>query len=282
MNHNGNSVIDVSEQDFESAVIERSRSTPVVVDFWAAWCGPCRTLGPILERLAGEPNSGFVLAKVDVDANQRLAMQYQVRSIPAVKGFFNGKVVAEFVGALPEPRIRQFLKQLVPNELDRHLSTARELLAEESWPAAEGAFRLVLQRKPDEQAAVMGLAQTLLRQGKGCEAAQLLTEVNAAHLLDQAERLLTLARYLCDSELQERENGWLDLPPLDAQYMHCAQLIRSGNLPAAFDGLIGIVRQDRQFRSGAAKQVLLAMFALLGDQHELTRRYRSELAMVLL
>jgi putative thioredoxin len=281
VNHNGNTVIDVSETDFESAVIERSRRTPVVVDFWAAWCGPCRSLGPILERLAGEPNSGFLLAKVDVDANQRLAMQYQVRSIPAVKGFFNGKVVAEFVGAQPEPRIRQFLKQLIPNEIDRHLSAARELLVEEKWPAAEGAFRLVLQRKPDEQSAIMGLSQALLRQGKGCEAAQLLTEVSALHLSDQAERLLTLARYLCDSERLERENGSLDLPPLDAQYTHCAQLLRGGNLPAAFDGLIGIVRQDRQFRNGAAKQVLLAMFTLLGDQHELTRRYRSELAMVL-
>lgn len=281
MSLNADNVIDVTEESFEKEVVARSKERPVVVDFWAAWCGPCRMLGPLLERLATEPDSNFILAKVDVDANPGLAMQYQVQGIPAVKGFRDGKVVAAFVGAQPEPQVRAFLRRLAPSDIDLHLSAAAALQAEKKWPEAEGAYRLVLERNPREHAALFGLAQVLLLQGNGCAARDLLAEISEARFISEAERLRPLADFLCETAESNHGNSRPDYAPLEAQYRHAARLMQLGNYPAALDGLIDILRQDKQFRQGEAKAVVLAVFALLGDESELTRRYRSELAMVL-
>src|SRR5918999_5485887 len=113
------SVVNVTDATFREAVIEESRRRPVVVDFWAGWCQPCRIIGPVLERLADDHNGDFLLAKLDVDANPEASMAFQIQSIPAVKAFKDGVVVNEFIGALPEPAIRQFLDGVIPSEADR-------------------------------------------------------------------------------------------------------------------------------------------------------------------
>jgi putative thioredoxin len=271
-------ISDVSEATFERDVILRSHEIPVVVDFWATWCMPCKVLSPLLERLTIEGGGLFRLAKVDVDQNPNLALRFGVRGIPAVKGFRNGQVVAEFVGAQPEPMVRRFIQGLAPTEADQELEKARAFLATHHWPDAEAGFREVLAREEASGPAAIGLAKSLLMQGKGGEALLILKAFPPSNEIVEAERLRPLAELLAEVEPDgPRPNG----DPLQASLYQAGRLIARGNLPAAMDGLIDLLRQDKRYRGGLPKDVLLALFALLGDEDPLTRQYRDELASVL-
>jgi len=276
--NNHQSVFVVSEATFDRDVVERSYDVPVVVDFWAPWCGPCRMLGPILEKLASEHGSGFVLAKLNVDDNQSLAVYYGVQGIPAVKAFRNGEVVDEFVGALPEPQVRAFVERLVPDEAQADLEQAAALLAAHRWPEAETLYRRLVEETEGET-ATLGLAQALLGQGKGCAAREALDELPDPDAIPEVEWLAPLVDYLCTMEATgAAEEG---IPALEAQYRRAAGLIRRGNFAAALDGLLELLREDKEFAEGQARRAVLGIFTLLGDESELTRTYRPRLATIL-
>jgi putative thioredoxin len=271
-------IVDVNEVNFESEVILRSHEIPVVVDFWAPWCGPCRILGPLLERLAIEAGGAFQLAKLNVDDNPNLAIRHGVQGIPAVKAFLNGQIQSEFVGAQPEPVVRRFIERLAPSEAEKAVEEAQSLLATRHWQEAEKSFREVMAEDETNAAAALGLIKALLMQGNGVESMQILENFPAGTEWATAERLTPLAKILADVE---DEQSYPEDDPLAAQLYQAARLIARSNLPAAMDGLLDILREDKDYRDGLPKQIMLSVFFLLGDNDPLTRQYRDELASVL-
>jgi len=270
-------IVDVSETDFEYEVINYSRNTPVVVDFWAVWCGPCKTLTPILEKLAEEAHGAFRLAKVNVDDNPNLALRYGVRSIPAVKAFQQGQVVSEFTGAQPEPRVREFIRSLAPSPGDLAEEKAKSLLGSHRWPEAERSFRQVLEQTPDRPPALLGLAKSLLAQGRSGEAAGILRTFPSSREYLAAQLLTPLADAFNDlnqGKLPEDD-------PLEAAFRNALRLASRGNIPSALDGMLDILRQEKQFMNGRVRQVFLGLLELLGEEDPQTRQYRTELASVL-
>jgi putative thioredoxin len=171
-------IIDVNEMNFEYEVVAYSRNVPVLVDFWADWCQPCKTLGPLLEKIVAEASGSLRLAKVNIDQNPNLAMQYNVRSVPTVKAFIDGQVASEFAGLQPEYRLRDFISQLtLPSPLDLEIEKGQGLLAGQSWNEAEDVLRNVLDQMPDSPEVQLGLAKALLAQDKPQEALELLESV---------------------------------------------------------------------------------------------------------
>ncbi|KAA3656810.1 MAG: thioredoxin [Chloroflexi bacterium] len=276
---NTDNIIDVTEETFEADVLERSEEVPVIVDFWAPWCGPCRMLSPILERLADDPDYDFILAKVNVDDNPNLSMEFRVQGIPAVLAFVDGHVVGNFVGAQSEGKIKEFLQEVIPSEIDEELDEAKSLLATHHWKTAETAYRQILISNPEHPVAMINLARALLAQGKGCEAIGYLQDCKDGQELAQAERLMPLARQLCDAKTRWSDED--EISAIEAQFRQAIRLYERGNISAALDGLIGVLRQEKRFRKGLARDIMLATFELLGESDNITLTYRQELAFVL-
>lgn len=271
-------IIEVNEADFEYQVLAYSAQTPVVVDFWAEWCGPCRTLGPMLERLANEGQGAFRLAKVNVDHNPNLALRYAVRSIPAVKAFRNGKMIAEFVGVQPEPRLREFIRSIAPSQSDLMLEKAHSLFDLQRPKEAEQAFRKVLEMSPESSSGLIGLAKSLLMQGQSQEAHRILSTFPASREYSAAETLLPLSQAMLDIE------KGVTFPTehvLDAMFYNALRLARRSNFEAAMDGLLDILRENKHYRDNLARRIIVAILELLGDANPATQQYRKELSLVL-
>lgn len=277
-------VVDVTDQDFEAQVIERSKQVPVVVDFWAPWCGPCRTLGPLLERLADEHAGAFVLARVNADENPGLASTFRVQSIPMVIGVRDGSLAAHFVGALPESGVRDFLAQLLPSDAERRADEGAQLLAAGKTAEAEAAFRDALHTDPRAGGALVGLARVLSDRGEDTEALALLDRVGPGTHRQDADRLAAALRIRqsgAGDEAALRARVEASPADLDARFALAQALAAAGHYDQALEQYLAIVKADRGFRDDGARKAMIDIFDLLGPGDELAERYRSELAKVL-
>jgi len=271
-------IITVNELNFEYEVISYSMNTPVVVDFWAEWCQPCKSLGPILEAIIMEAGGSIRLAKVNIDQNPNLAIQFAVRSIPTVKAFVQGTVVNEFVGAQPPERVRAFLDTLSPpSPIDLAVEKASNLLISRDWQEAESIFRDALKNKPNSSNGLLGLAKSLIAQGKSTEALAFLREFPASREYSHAQLLIPLAENLG----KFKQDKLADQDENDAAFRNAMRLVSRGNLEAAMDGLLGILRRDKRYRDGIAHQCALAMLEMFGEENPLTFSYRRELSNIL-
>ena len=271
-------VIDVNDRDFETAVVERSRTTPVVVDFWAPWCGPCRVLGPVLERLTTEMQGAFVLAKVNVDENPAVSRRFGVQGIPMVHAFRDGKAVDSFTGALPESRVRDWLRKLIPSGPDLLVSEAEPLAATDPKGAME-KYRAALEQDPAHEASLLGLGRMLVFAGEA-EGAEVLRRVPAgSKRRGEAQSLVELADFLQTPAEGAIGNG--DGAGATSSYAVAAARGRDGDWEGALKQLLEIVQREGIREGGIgdrARRAMLAIFTALGDADPLVTRYRRMLA----
>jgi putative thioredoxin len=254
-------VFDVGEADFQEQVLRRSFDVPVVVDFWAGWCAPCRVLGPILEQAVTARGGRVVLAKLDVDQAPRLSAAFGIQGIPAVKAFVDGRIVDEFVGAQPPAVVEGFVEALVPSQADLAAAEAAAL-----GPAdAEVRYREALAADPDSVPARVGLAGLAMVRGEVDEALELLGPVEH---VPEAAALLARARLAREGADQA------------SPFAAAARIASDGAPETALDQLLAAVREGGERRE-PARRLMLDVFQLLGDDHPLTMRYRRNLTSAL-
>jgi putative thioredoxin len=281
-------VLDVTAQRFEADVMQRSLQTPVLIDFWAAWCGPCKTLGPVLEKLADEFNGAFVLAKIDVEAEPELSQAFQIRSIPTVVLVKDGQLADGFQGALPEAQLREFFKMhgIVP-------LTAIEATPEEAVPAAldphaEAAhLREAVAADPENAELRLELALALLRIGGAGEAERLLDALPANLATDEravrARARLSFAALLEGAPSIAALESTLasDANDLRARHLLGVHRIVAGDTEAGLDQFLEMLRRDRSYDDGLARKSLIDAFRMIEDE-DLVGRYRRKMSSLLL
>lgn len=279
-------IFEVNRDNFEELVLQGSQERVIVIDFWAPWCGPCRTLGPALEEVVRELGPGVALAKCNVDENQELAMAFRVQGIPAVKVVKDGQLVQEFTGAQPKAQIEAILRPLVPEASkpgDDLKERARELAAAGDMEEAARVYEQLLAEEPEDNTSLLGLARIRLQQGDVDSVRDLVGRIDETAPEHQpGQALLTLIDFsrVCAEHGGRAECAQKLLAEpesLEARYGFACCAAVEQDYETALQEWLKIVERDRNFRDGAAKDAMVAVFHLLGRENELVGEYQRRL-----
>jgi len=274
---------DTATDSFEKDVLQASQKVPVLVDFWAPWCAPCRVLKPILEKLAGEYQGRFLLAKVNSDEHPQLSAQFGVRGIPNVKAFVDGKLADEFTGALPESGVRAFIDRLIPTPGEKLRRTARALVNQGDFDEAERQLRSALELEPTNHAVRLDLVELLLAKNSQAEADAMFAPIPERERDERADRLYSvLALWKKSQQLPavEELQAKLAANPADVHALMALgeRLVADNRFEPALAALLEVVRKDRGALRTSARKLMVEVFNLAGDQDELVSEYRKLLA----
>jgi putative thioredoxin len=278
-------------QHFTQDVLVASREVPVIVDFWAPWCGPCKQLTPVLEKVVRQAGGKVKLVKVNVDENQAIAQQLRIQSIPAVFAFKNGQPVDGFAGALPESQVKAFVQRLTgdsgPSEVERAVALARQAREAGEFDRAVSIYGQVLRAEPDNPAALGGLAQCYVANGDMKQAREVLDAVPAKHANDPEVAAARAAMALAEQaenlgDMAELQHA-VEANPADhqARYDLSLALVARGEREQAVEQLLAIVRADRNWNEQAARKQLVTLFEAFGHADPLTIASRRRLSSLL-
>lgn len=277
-------VFDATTETFEAEVLRKSLEVPVLVDFWATWCGPCKTLGPILEKLAGEYNGAFLLAKVDVDKEQQIAAAFQIRSVPTVFLVKDGQIVDGFPGALPEGQLREFLASHGVQPAEAAEAQAEEIPLDPQQQVA--ALREAVAAEPDKDELKLDLVLALLKTGEAAEAERLLDALPANLATDdravKARARLGFAAALKDAPASDalRAAVAANADDLRARHLLGVHALVAGDSEAALEQFLEILKRDRTFEDGLARKSLIDAFRVIEDE-ALVSQYRRKMSSLL-
>ena len=274
---------DTGTEAFERDVLQASEKVPVLVDFWAPWCAPCRVLKPILEKLVGEYQGRFLLAKVNSDEHPQLSAQFGVRGIPNVKAFVDGKLADEFTGALPESGVRAFIDRLIPTPGEKLRRTARALVTQGDFDEAERHLRSALELEPANHAVRLDLVELLLAKNSHAEADEMFAPIPERERDERADRLYSVLAFWKKSQqlpsIAELEAKIAANPDDLASLLALGErLVADGRYEPALAALLDVVRRDRGALRTSARKLMVEVFSLAEEQDGLVSEYRKLLA----
>ncbi len=262
--------------NFEKEVIERSHTIPVLVDFWAEWCGPCKVLGPILERFAAKAGGTWELAKVNTEEHTDVARTYKIQSIPNVKLFVDGAVVNEFVGALPEYQVQRWLETALPGKYRKHVEQAEAFLVTGNLQAARTLLEEVLALEPGNIDARILMARSLVFTDPALAAAMAMNLDEPRHL-----DLLNAIRVVARLHDFAHDAGKLPDGKIRQLYHSAIQHLAAGDIDAAVGQFVEVIREDRFYDDDGSRKACIAIFKLLGEPHAVTQKHRRDFSSAL-
>lgn len=274
-------MIEVNDNNFYVDVIEKSKEIPVLVDFWAPWCQPCLILGPVLEKLEREYRGEFILAKINVQENQETAAHYGIKSIPLVKLFKDGNSVDEFLGALPEVKIREFLRQIIPTEADIILNEADDYFSKGEIEQSIQKYSEALDKEPGNEKIRLKLGKIYFTQENFAQAKNILKPLGH---LEEADKLLSIIYFkeFSSKNIEEVRNAIGKSPEdLDNHLNLANQYAMAGNYRESMEEFLEVVRRDKKYKDEEARKSILKIFIILGNENPMVAEYRKKLSSIL-